>query len=69
MIVDNDTFSINKTCSIRKPVTAGEMVVARAMEQGELDDLQRRWRKHFLDIMKPNYLPQLWSINHRLQQQ
>lgn len=22
------------------------------------------WRKHFLDTMKPKFLPSLWSVNH-----
>ncbi|XP_074146574.1 exonuclease 3'-5' domain-containing protein 2 isoform X1 [Sminthopsis crassicaudata] len=26
--------------------------------------LESRWRQHFLDSMKPKYLPQQWSVNH-----
>jgi hypothetical protein len=27
--------------------------------------LERRWRKNFLDTMKPRFLPPLWSVDHQ----
>lgn len=32
-------------------------------DQGLLG-LERMWRKHFLEMMRPKYLPSLWSIEH-----
>ena len=28
--------------------------------------LERRWRKHFLDTMRPKFLPPLWSVEHQV---
>ena len=27
--------------------------------------MEVRWRQHFLDTMKPKFLPPLWSVNHQ----
>lgn len=32
--------------------------------EGGLIELERMWREHFLITMKPNYLPNLWSVRH-----
>lgn len=29
-----------------------------------LMQLERRWRQHFLDSMKPKHLPEQWSVDH-----
>ena len=29
-----------------------------------LVELESLWRKHFLDSMKPKYLPAFWSVSH-----
>lgn len=34
---------------------------------GGLTQLERMWREHFLKIMKPKHLPELWSIDHNVQ--
>lgn len=34
---------------------------------GGLTQLERLWRIHFLQIMKPKYLPELWSVDHNVQ--
>lgn len=28
--------------------------------------LERIWREHFLKTMKPQYLPELWSVEHNV---
>merc|ERR1712059_160947 len=28
-------------------------------------DLEKMWRKHFLKTMKPQHLPDLWSVDHQ----
>lgn len=34
---------------------------------GGLVQLERMWREHFLKIMKPRHLPELWSVDHNVQ--
>jgi len=43
---------------------AGELVVRRAMEHQGLVAFERLWRQHFLDAMKPRFLPRGWSVDH-----
>lgn len=31
---------------------------------GGLLALEQMWREHFINVMKPNYLPDLWSVKH-----
>lgn len=31
---------------------------------GGLITLENIWKEHFVTTMKPNYLPDLWSMNH-----
>lgn len=33
-------------------------------ETGGLVELERMWRMHFLDVMVPRYMPELWSVEH-----
>ena len=40
-------------------------VVQYFLERGGLLQLEVRWRKHFLDTMKPEFLPPLWSVDHQ----
>jgi len=28
-------------------------------------ELEKKWRRHFLDTMKPQHLPELWSVEHQ----
>lgn len=46
----------------------GEKVVEfyKNSKQG-LVTLERMWREHFLETMKPNYLPDLWSVEHNVE--
>lgn len=45
-------------------VSHGREVVSKVKESGELLSFERMWRKHFLETMKPKYLPPLWTIDH-----
>lgn len=36
-------------------------------ETGGLVELERMWRTHFLEVMRPRYLPDLWSVEHSVQ--
>ncbi|XP_061843612.2 exonuclease 3'-5' domain-containing protein 2 [Nerophis lumbriciformis] len=47
-------------------VPHGLKVVRAHAEHGlrGLMDLERRWRQHFLNAMRPEYLPPLWSVHH-----
>lgn len=31
---------------------------------GGLTELERMWREHFLNTMRPKYLPELWCVTH-----
>lgn len=36
-------------------------------KEGGLVMLERMWREHFINFMKPKYLPDLWSVEHNSQ--
>ena len=40
-------------------------VVQHFLERGGLIQLEVIWRRHFLDTMKPQHLPPLWSVDHQ----
>lgn len=42
----------------------GELVANYYKTNEGLTALERMWRQHFLDAMKPKYLPELWSVDH-----
>ncbi|XP_037076993.1 exonuclease 3'-5' domain-containing protein 2-like [Pollicipes pollicipes] len=44
-------------------VPHGEAVYRHFCKLG-LVQLERRWRQHFLDSMRPAHLPRLWSVDH-----
>ncbi|KAK6174465.1 hypothetical protein SNE40_017736 [Patella caerulea] len=45
-----------------------QKVVNYKNEHGGLLAFERMWRKHFVDMMNPEFLPPLWSIDHTHQQ-
>ncbi|XP_065887256.1 exonuclease 3'-5' domain-containing protein 2-like isoform X2 [Dysidea avara] len=45
-------------------ISHGQKVVETVTQEGKLIEFQISWRKHFLDSMKPQYLPPQWSIYH-----
>lgn len=47
-------------------VAHGEAVVTALLaEEGGIKKFERRWRQHFVDAMRPRFLPAGWSVNHR----
>lgn len=43
----------------------GLKVVKEYQEKlGGLIELEKLWREHFLNVMQPKYLPNLWNVNH-----
>lgn len=42
----------------------GQLVVEKYKDLGGLIELEMLWRQHFLDSMKPQFMPTLWDINH-----
>ena len=45
-------------------VSHGEEVVKKVREEGRLLEFEKTWRQHFLETMRPQYLPPLWSVDH-----
>ncbi|XP_046376546.1 exonuclease 3'-5' domain-containing protein 2-like [Haliotis rufescens] len=45
-------------------VPHGKKVVEHFKQKAELWAFERRWRKNFVETMKPQFLPPLWSIEH-----
>jgi len=45
---------------------AGQLVVRHVLEQtdGGLVAFERLWRQHFIESMKPRFLPKGWSVDH-----
>ncbi|XP_050533718.1 exonuclease 3'-5' domain-containing protein 2 [Daktulosphaira vitifoliae] len=43
---------------------AAEKVVKYFMERGTLNEMKAMWRQHFVDTMKPKYLPTMWSVTY-----
>lgn len=42
----------------------GKKVVEVQSENDGLMAFETRWRKHFLESMKPKYMPDMWSVDH-----
>lgn len=45
-------------------VPHGAKVVDHVKKNGGLVRFELRWRQHFLETMKPKFLPSLWSVDH-----
>ncbi|XP_041370473.1 exonuclease 3'-5' domain-containing protein 2-like [Gigantopelta aegis] len=45
-------------------VSHGQKVVNQYKCEHGLEYLEKRWRQHFVDMMKPRYLPNMWSVDH-----
>jgi hypothetical protein len=48
----------------KKPVRERKEVTAEQHEQ--IETFVKRWRAHFLEYMKPKYLPQHWSVHAKV---
>jgi hypothetical protein len=42
-------------------------LVINSMDDDNLKDFVIMWRKHFIDIMNPKFLPEKWDINHMIE--
>lgn len=42
----------------------GELVVDHFRQNEGIVNLEKMWRQHFLDFMRPRFLPNLWNVNH-----
>lgn len=43
----------------------GKLVVRFIENNGGLHMFEKRWRQHFVNTMKPQFLPKNWSIHHK----
>lgn len=43
----------------------GEVVIKQVTEQKKLLEFEKMWRVHFLETLNPQFLPKLWSVEHR----
>lgn len=46
--------------------THGQLVVEKVIANDTLYDFVVMWRRHFVDTMKPQFLPKYWNINREL---
>ncbi|XP_055538985.1 exonuclease 3'-5' domain-containing protein 2 isoform X2 [Wyeomyia smithii] len=57
--------NINVTIANEEYCAHGAKVVEYFKQtHGGLSELERMWREHFLRIMKPKHMPDLWSVEH-----
>ncbi len=42
----------------------GVKVVKHVVDHEGLVAFEKMWRQHFLDTMKPQHLPAMWSVDH-----
>ncbi|XP_052101833.1 exonuclease 3'-5' domain-containing protein 2-like isoform X1 [Mytilus californianus] len=49
----------------RDYIPHGKLVVRSIKKSEGLYQFQKRWRQHFVNTMKPQYLPTNWSIDHK----
>lgn len=59
--------NINTKFTNQNYISHGQKVVQYMSKIGGLIAFETRWRKHFLDTMKPQYLPSMWSVDHNHQ--
>ena len=45
-------------------IAQAEVVVKALLKENKVLEFQQRWRQHFLDTMKPRFLPELWCVDH-----
>ena len=47
----------------------GTEIVKKILEKNKQDEFIKQWRANFLERMKPKYLPDGWSVDHRTRYQ
>lgn len=50
-----------------KVINEIKKLTADVRDYTELENFIRLWRVHFLDSMKPKYLPRGWNVEHKMQ--
>lgn len=61
----NDNFLLFLSDQTENYVSHGEIVVNHfKTENGGLIKLEQLWREHFLKIMRPQFMPPLWAVDH-----
>ncbi len=61
-IIRDTDAQIEMIKSVSSTIDHGQMLVSKLED---IDKFIRYWRKHFLSIMKPKYMPKGWSVNYR----
>ncbi|VVC27069.1 Ribonuclease H-like domain,3'-5' exonuclease domain [Cinara cedri] len=56
--------NLKYTANDKQQNNAAEKVVKHFLELDAINELKAIWRQHFLDTMKPKYLPQFWSVSY-----
>ncbi|KAG8033991.1 hypothetical protein G9C98_008472 [Cotesia typhae] len=56
--------STSSSHQVSKPLHGLRVVEYFTKSEKGLVELERLWREHFLNTMKPKYLPKLWSVHH-----
>jgi len=59
--------NIRKYCEIHKNhKKLSELVIEKVIERCEIESFIKMWRKHFVDIMNPKFMPMFWDINRKI---
>lgn len=53
--------------SSKKEVDWADQLVATIKNEKELYEFVKNWRQHFINTMKPKYMPEKWSVYHPLE--
>ncbi|XP_052831593.1 exonuclease 3'-5' domain-containing protein 2 [Octopus bimaculoides] len=66
LTVDVLEKSVNMDVKINNPDYSphGHQVIEYMRRKKQLLEFQLRWRQHFIDTMKPAYLPVKWAVDH-----
>ena len=62
--VNMESFVMNKNYIPHGKKVVDYFVAQEAGDKGIIL-LEQMWRQHFLDTMRPQFLPPLWSVKHR----
>lgn len=60
---------IQKAAVVNPMIQTSEFVPfgKHIVDQFDLQEFVVMWRQHFLDNMKPQYMPEFWDVNHKLE--
>lgn len=60
----DEARSIDTTLLNTAFISHGQKVYEYFCEHGGLMQFEKMWRQHFLDTMNPQFLPDMWSVEH-----